>query len=72
MRDPDCHSAKPPTVGALAVDTQRDRIGVVMGHVGARLQLRPPGGGREWDADPQHVRPAEPSNDEPRASGGAP
>jgi hypothetical protein len=29
-----------------------------MAHQGPYLQLRPLGGGREWDADPAHVRPA--------------
>lgn len=71
MSDLDRHPAEWPTVGALAVDTQRDRIGVVMGQVGNKLQLRPPGGGREWDADPQQVRPPEPS-EEPSAGGEAP
>jgi hypothetical protein len=27
-----------------------------MGHEGLSLQLRPLGGGREWDADPHTVR----------------
>ncbi|WP_371547418.1 hypothetical protein OG266_19785 [Streptomyces sp. NBC_00554] len=70
MHDPDRHPADWPTVGGLAVDMQSDRIGVVMGHVGTNLQLRPPGGGREWDAAPQHVRPAEPAK-EPSANGEA-
>lgn len=63
MPDSDRHPAEWPTVGALAEDTQRDRIGVVMGHVGTHVQLRPPGGGCEWDADPQHVRPARPAEE---------
>jgi hypothetical protein len=43
----------------LAVDTARgDKIGYVMGHVGCYVQLRPPGGGVEWDAVPEKVRPA--------------
>ncbi|MFD8592675.1 hypothetical protein ACFV1B_24540 [Streptomyces sp. NPDC059637] len=46
-------------VGTLAVDTARDRVGVVMDHVGGRVNLRPLGGGREWDADPGRVRPAD-------------
>ncbi|MGW5733370.1 MULTISPECIES: hypothetical protein [Streptomyces] len=36
----------------------RQRLGRVMGHEGPYLQLRPPGGGREWDADPADVREA--------------
>lgn len=47
------------TVDALVVDTGHgDRIGYVKGHVGPYVQLRPPGGGLEWDADPEKVRPA--------------
>jgi hypothetical protein len=45
-------------VGALAVDTKRDRVGVVMGKTGPYMQLRPEGGGREWDARPEDLRPA--------------
>ncbi|WP_249813774.1 hypothetical protein [Streptomyces barringtoniae] len=40
------------------MDTRTGRVGIVMGHVGPYLQLRPYGGGREWDADPSAVRPA--------------
>lgn len=47
---------EPPGVGAAVRDTARDRVGRVMGHEGPYLQLRPLGGGREWDADPRHVR----------------
>ncbi|MFH9466237.1 hypothetical protein ACH4LT_02910 [Streptomyces clavifer] len=32
-----------------------------MGHEGPYLQLRPLGGGREWDANPARVRPAAPA-----------
>nr|WP_229353800.1 hypothetical protein [Streptomyces sp. UNOB3_S3] len=38
--------------------THRDRIGQVMGHEGPRLQLRPPAGGCEWEAEPHTVRTA--------------
>lgn len=44
--------------GALVVDTASDKLGYVMGHEGPYVQLRPVAGGREWDADPAHVRPA--------------
>ncbi|MGF1237104.1 hypothetical protein ACQSME_07560 [Streptomyces sp. 2-6] len=47
-----------PPKGSLVVDTQRDKLGYVMGYVGPSMQLRPVAGGREWDADPAHVRPA--------------
>ncbi|MEU6678870.1 hypothetical protein [Streptomyces sp. NPDC046925] len=46
-------------VGVLVIDLRRQRLGRVMGHEGPYLQLRPPGGGREWDADPERVRQAE-------------
>ncbi|MFB1046852.1 hypothetical protein [Streptomyces chrestomyceticus] len=45
-----------PAVGCLAYDTDQQRVGQVMGHVGAYVQLRPPGGGREWDARPEALR----------------
>ncbi|MER6621818.1 MULTISPECIES: hypothetical protein [unclassified Streptomyces] len=51
---------KPP-VGAYVVDTRTERIGLVMGHEGPYVQLRPYGGGREWDADPGAVRQATPA-----------
>nr|WP_079101210.1 hypothetical protein [Streptomyces pathocidini] len=47
-----------PELGSLVIDTgDRNRVGVVMGHVGPYVQLRPVGGGREWDAAPERVRP---------------
>lgn len=44
-----------PVVGAHVVDVRDGRVGEVMGHVGGRLQLRPVGGGREWDCPPESV-----------------
>ncbi|MBG0853764.1 hypothetical protein I2W78_18395 [Streptomyces spinoverrucosus] len=44
-----------PVIGELAKDTARGRIGVVMGEVGGRVQIRPIGGGTEWDAMPGNV-----------------
>ncbi len=44
--------------GTLVVDTKTDKIGYVMGHAGPYVQLRPPGGGCEWDADPDAIRQA--------------
>lgn len=46
-----------PGIGELAKDTARGRIGVVMGKVGGRVQIRPIGGGTEWDAIPDNVEP---------------
>ncbi|WTW81851.1 hypothetical protein OHA58_31665 [Streptomyces sp. NBC_00009] len=45
-------------IGSLVVDTATDKLGRIRGHVGPYVQLRAPGGGREWDADPAHLRPA--------------
>ncbi|QGV80724.1 hypothetical protein [Streptomyces ficellus] len=46
------------TVGAYVVDVRSGRVGRLMGHVGPYVQLRPIGGGREWDCPPEGVRPA--------------
>ncbi|MEU5311851.1 hypothetical protein [Streptomyces sp. NPDC021562] len=51
-------NAKNLPVGSCAVDTRTGRLGIVMGHEGPYVQLRPYGGGREWDARPDAVRPA--------------
>ncbi|GAA2433182.1 MULTISPECIES: hypothetical protein [Streptomyces] len=45
-------------VGSYVVDVRNGRVGRVMGHVGPYLQLRPIGGGREWDCPPEGVRAA--------------
>ena len=44
-----------PGIGELAKDTAKGRIGIVMGELGGRVQIRPIGGGREWDAVPDMV-----------------
>ncbi|MDX6351983.1 MAG: hypothetical protein QOF84_6773 [Streptomyces sp.] len=46
-----------PPVGTLAMDTRRNEIGEVRGHVGPYVQLRPVDGGCEWDARPENIRP---------------
>jgi hypothetical protein len=51
---------KPP-IGSHVVDTRTGRVGIVMGHEGPYVQLRPYGGGREWDAEPGAVRQATPA-----------
>ncbi|MGW5248503.1 hypothetical protein ACWEQN_32570 [Streptomyces sp. NPDC004129] len=38
-----------PGIGELAKDSATGRIGVVMGEFGGRVQIRPIGGGTEWD-----------------------
>ncbi|MFE6285658.1 hypothetical protein [Streptomyces sp. NPDC057877] len=47
-----------PVVGGYVVDERDDRLGEVMGHVGSAVQLRPLGGGREWDCPPELLRAA--------------
>ncbi len=55
-----------PKVGTLVVDVRRERIGEVMALTDGRLALRPPAGGREWEAFPCDVRPGT-AGDELRA-----
>ncbi|MEU1212075.1 hypothetical protein ABZ424_06350 [Streptomyces sp. NPDC005790] len=50
-----------PPLGAAVHDGGSGRVGLVMGHEGPYLQLRPLGGGREWDADPARLRPLGPA-----------
>ncbi|MDQ0794796.1 hypothetical protein [Streptomyces sp. B1I3] len=49
-----------PAPGAFVLDARDGRVGRVMGRVGPYVQLRPPGGGAEWDCPPEAVRPAPP------------
>ena len=44
-----------PGIGELAKDTATGRIGIVMGTIGGRVQMRPVRGGIEWDAMPDKV-----------------
>uniref|UniRef100_A0AAU1ZUC4 Uncharacterized protein n=1 Tax=Streptomyces sp. NBC_00093 TaxID=2975649 RepID=A0AAU1ZUC4_9ACTN len=50
-------NAYTPQVGDLVWDEATRRVGRVMGNEGPHRQLRPVGGGREWDA-PGPLRPA--------------
>ncbi len=48
-----------PPAGALVVDRGRnDRVGEFRGVAGPYWSLRPVGGGSEWEAVPEYVRPA--------------
>ncbi|OLZ69905.1 hypothetical protein AV521_16330 [Streptomyces sp. IMTB 2501] len=47
-----------PEVGELTYDTKRDRVGEVMGNQAGRVLLRLFGGGVEWEANPDELRPA--------------
>ncbi|MFE7772764.1 hypothetical protein ACFU5O_02460 [Streptomyces sp. NPDC057445] len=50
-----------PAVGSYVIDTRNGQMGQVMGHEGPYVQLRPIGGGREWDCDPEVLRIATPA-----------
>ncbi|MER5882330.1 hypothetical protein ABT160_00715 [Streptomyces sp. NPDC001941] len=43
-------------VGSYVVELRTGRVARVMGHEGPYVQLRPFGGGREWDCPPEGVR----------------
>ncbi|MDX2937160.1 hypothetical protein [Streptomyces ipomoeae] len=45
-----------PKPGDTVEDTKSRRFGKVMGFEGPYVQLRPIGGGREWDARPDSLR----------------
>ncbi|MFF6999155.1 hypothetical protein ACFY93_29980 [Streptomyces sp. NPDC008313] len=55
------HAAGEYAVGEYAVDTRTGEVGLVMGQEGPYVQLRPYGGGREWDCVPESVRRATPA-----------
>ncbi|GAA2238756.1 hypothetical protein GCM10010232_26920 [Streptomyces amakusaensis] len=45
-------------IGTLAYDIRIERVGVVMEECGRHYALRPPCGGREWEAPAADLRPA--------------
>ncbi|MET7615697.1 hypothetical protein [Streptomyces sp. NPDC005408] len=47
-----------PPIGTYVVDIRTGQVGRLMGEAGPRLLLRPVGGGREWECEPDEVRPA--------------
>ncbi|MEW2167784.1 hypothetical protein AB0912_33035 [Streptomyces sp. NPDC007084] len=47
-----------PPVGSYAVDTGTGKVGMVTGHEGSYVRLRPLGGGREWQCPPGAARRA--------------
>ncbi|MEU1121579.1 MULTISPECIES: hypothetical protein [unclassified Streptomyces] len=49
-----------PETGTYAVDYRDGSVGEVMGCVGGLVQLRPIGGGREWDCPPAEIGDAPP------------
>ncbi|WP_329077966.1 hypothetical protein [Streptomyces niveus] len=50
-----------PDVGTYAVDSRDGRVGQVMALDDDCVQLRPPGGGVEWDVPPGWIHPAPPN-----------
>ncbi|XEC31777.1 hypothetical protein JAO84_13955 [Streptomyces fradiae] len=42
--------------GAFVYDEVAGVVGEFRGHAGPHVMLRPLGGGREWQADPAHIR----------------
>ncbi|WP_031047879.1 hypothetical protein [Streptomyces sp. NRRL F-5650] len=44
--------------GTVLYDTAAAKVGEYRGRSGARVMLRPLGGGREWEAEPAALRPA--------------
>ncbi|MEK9522040.1 hypothetical protein MIU24_22035 [Streptomyces venezuelae] len=57
MTDEHAHKNNPPHIGATVLDTALNRVGRVMGSEGPYLQLRPLGGGIEWDVAPADLHP---------------
>ncbi|MCT9077286.1 hypothetical protein [Streptomyces fulvoviolaceus] len=50
-----------PEVGELMYDPVMRKVGEYQGKAGPYAMLRPVGGGREWEADPEQIRPATPA-----------
>ena len=46
-------------LGTLVRDTRRDRVGEVVDFIGGLVQVRPQGGGREWDTLPKDLEPVD-------------
>ncbi|MFD7437634.1 hypothetical protein [Streptomyces sp. NPDC059861] len=51
-----------PRLHEIVEDNRSQRIGEVMGFEGPYVQLRPPGGGVEWDASPEDLKPVRTSD----------
>jgi hypothetical protein len=49
-----------PAIGETAKDIKSGKLGVVKGNDGPYYQMRPLGGGREWDVNPENIREANP------------
>ncbi|MDQ0934477.1 hypothetical protein QFZ49_004417 [Streptomyces turgidiscabies] len=55
-------AAKVSSEVTYALDVRDGRIGEVMGRVGGYVQLRPVGGGREWDCPPEALADVPPGD----------
>ncbi|WP_435227711.1 hypothetical protein [Streptomyces sp. Tue6028] len=55
--DGDAHDEYTPRSGVLGLDEATERVGRIVDHIRPHRQLRPPCGGREWDAHGR-LRPA--------------
>ncbi|MFF4245190.1 hypothetical protein ACFYY2_12035 [Streptomyces sp. NPDC001822] len=52
------HRLYVPRIGDIVKDSAKKApAGTVMGHEGPYYQLRPLGGGKEWDARPEDIEP---------------
>ena len=51
-------TAYKPNLGDTVEDTGTKRVGKVMGFEGLYVQMRPIGGGLEWDAQLENLQPA--------------
>ncbi|SNC69065.1 hypothetical protein SAMN06272741_2906 [Streptomyces sp. 2114.4] len=47
-----------PDIGQIVHDTATGKVGEFRGFLGGRWMLRPPGGGVEWEANPEAVESA--------------
>ncbi|MEU7058783.1 hypothetical protein [Streptomyces sp. NPDC046197] len=50
-----------PECGELVYDPARRKVGEYQAMAGPYAMLRPVGGGREWEANPDLIRPATPA-----------
>ncbi len=67
---PNANTPHRPHLGELVHDHRAGRDGIYMGTQGGQLYLRPPGGGIEWTARPEHIGPAADSGPQARAHAG--
>ncbi|WP_319673744.1 hypothetical protein [Streptomyces sp. ME18-1-4] len=54
------HTENQFETGSVVYDPRSDRVGEYRGKAGPYALLRPLGGGREWEARPESIRPATP------------